>query len=398
MAEDKKINFNKGEIYIATCKKTQKSYVGQAHKYLSDGQKWGAKSRWARHCRDAFSSARNDYNTEIHQAIREYGKNDFELRILCKCEEKEMDELETFYIKQYNTLSPYGYNMTEGGAYGKHTESSKVKKCVPKPEISNDVKKNMSLGQIGKRYQDKERKNPGDAGLPKYVASIRQNGELLGYQIKKFPMGITEKEYIYKTFKNKHNPNEALEKAKEYVEELHKQYEEKLRIHRNEKTEEDSSRDQASKLNLDTLPENIYYLINNDRVIGYFVKGLKDCRNKEIPRREFIAHSNPVNYTHALKYIDDVNSFNSSKTLPSDWRTFELSKNKRDCDLPKHIVKLTYKGEHSGYKVNFFVGVIDGKKVSETKCFAKKSMSMEEKLNLAKKYVEELEKKYNNTE
>lgn len=52
------------------------------------------------------------YNYKISCAIREYGKENFILSILEKCE--NLSEREIFYIKKYNTFFD-GYNMTFGG-------------------------------------------------------------------------------------------------------------------------------------------------------------------------------------------------------------------------------------------------------------------------------------------
>ena len=55
--------------------------------------------------------------TLISQAIRKYGWENFEIKILEKCKKSLVNVREMYYIKKYKSLSKYhlGYNMTEGG-------------------------------------------------------------------------------------------------------------------------------------------------------------------------------------------------------------------------------------------------------------------------------------------
>ena len=50
----------------------------------------------------------------IKRAIRKYGVDKFKITELEKCEEKNLDEREVYYISLYNSYHN-GYNMTEGG-------------------------------------------------------------------------------------------------------------------------------------------------------------------------------------------------------------------------------------------------------------------------------------------
>lgn len=51
----------------------------------------------------------------LHNAIRKYGKENFTVEIIHKCDtHQELDSLERYYISKYDTLNN-GYNMTEGG-------------------------------------------------------------------------------------------------------------------------------------------------------------------------------------------------------------------------------------------------------------------------------------------
>jgi hypothetical protein len=49
-------------------------------------------------------------------ALREFGRASFKWEILIECKTKaELNEMERYYIKLYNTLDPNGYNCQTGG-------------------------------------------------------------------------------------------------------------------------------------------------------------------------------------------------------------------------------------------------------------------------------------------
>lgn len=58
-------------------------------------------------------------NSIFHKALLKYGLDNFKWEIVCStnCKE-ELNELEKFFIKKYNSFKPNGYNMTKGGDGG----------------------------------------------------------------------------------------------------------------------------------------------------------------------------------------------------------------------------------------------------------------------------------------
>ena len=85
---------------------------------------------------------------------------------------------------------------------------------------------------------------------------------------------------------------------------------------------------------------------------------------------------------------------NTKKSIPDNWFTIEIPNTERPADLPTHIWLVTYKGEPSGYRVDYFVKYENGKPLTETKSYTNMKISMETKLDLAKDYVADLDKKY----
>ena len=95
-------------IYIITNKINNKSYIGQSV---------NIEKRITTHFWAAFKENLPSYNFHIYQAIRKYGKENFEWHILETLEEVDrvkLDELEKYYINKYNSYNN-GYNMNEGG-------------------------------------------------------------------------------------------------------------------------------------------------------------------------------------------------------------------------------------------------------------------------------------------
>ncbi len=111
-----------GFIYKATCKNTNKSYIGQAKEFKSkNGKKYnyGIKGRWCDHV-----SASSSHSTPIANAITEYGKDSFELVEIAKAPLQELDALEAEWINKSNTLVPNGYNVMSHSRNKHHKTSS----------------------------------------------------------------------------------------------------------------------------------------------------------------------------------------------------------------------------------------------------------------------------------
>lgn len=108
-------------IYQITNKFNGKAYIGQTVKTLSQ--------RWINHITDALRGSA----FLIHKAIRKYGPDAFDVKVLCKCgSAEELNDKEKFYIVERRTLMPDGYNMTPGGFATnmrgrKHSEETKRK-------------------------------------------------------------------------------------------------------------------------------------------------------------------------------------------------------------------------------------------------------------------------------
>jgi hypothetical protein len=94
-----------GRIYLVTNKINGKQYVGQTTYTLNHRWRGG-------HCADA----RKGEKTIICSAIRKYGDENFSVKQIATADSlTELNALEIYYIKTFNTIRPAGYNLDEGG-------------------------------------------------------------------------------------------------------------------------------------------------------------------------------------------------------------------------------------------------------------------------------------------
>ena len=112
-----------------------KSYIGQTVRY---------KQRI-----NCYKNLRCKNQTAIYNAILKYGWENMTVEILWEKESKErlteeLNDLERKYIKEYQTLSPNGYNITEGGESGMPStkeNKNKIRLGILKKEIQQSFNK-----------------------------------------------------------------------------------------------------------------------------------------------------------------------------------------------------------------------------------------------------------------
>ena len=99
-------------IYKITNKINGKVYIGKTKLPIED--------RFKKH----IKCAENRVNRHLYDAMNHYGYENFEMCLVESCDgESVLSERETFWIKEYNSQSPVGYNMTVGGDGGNTLQS-----------------------------------------------------------------------------------------------------------------------------------------------------------------------------------------------------------------------------------------------------------------------------------
>lgn len=119
-----------GFIYKITCVESKKSYIGQTTSTV--------EKRWTSHKSAAKFNQRyldGDVNAPhskrgmcslLYRAINKYGEDKFEVITLVATEDDKLDMHEMFFIADYKTLVPEGYNLKSGGDSSKHSEETKA--------------------------------------------------------------------------------------------------------------------------------------------------------------------------------------------------------------------------------------------------------------------------------
>lgn len=101
-------------IYLVTNKINNKKYIGITSRRIAQ--------RWYEHRREDSNCI------ALKGAINKYGENNFTIEKVFSSFDKELAyEKECYYIKEFNTLQPHGYNLTEGGKDGSLSEETKAK-------------------------------------------------------------------------------------------------------------------------------------------------------------------------------------------------------------------------------------------------------------------------------
>lgn len=99
-----------GIIYLVTHRTSQKHYVGLTTQTL--------ERRWRHHQEQAHLGKIQGADS-LHAAIREHGPEAFDIcQIDTGTTKQGLEQKERQWITQYQTLSPYGYNISAGGGSG----------------------------------------------------------------------------------------------------------------------------------------------------------------------------------------------------------------------------------------------------------------------------------------
>ena len=178
-------------------------YVGYTTKSLVD--------RWKQH----QSESKNGSQYRLHQAIAEYGAENFCVWIIeDNILKSRLKEREQYYIDLWNTVWPRGYNSNRGGG-GVIEHTSETKKILreklsgekhPRGMLGKkhtpETKKKQSDTHIGKKHTPETKKKQSDA-------KIGEKNPFYGKRHKK-----ETKEQMSKKMSGEKNPTKRLEVRK----------------------------------------------------------------------------------------------------------------------------------------------------------------------------------------
>lgn len=159
-------------VYCITNIINGKQYIGITTQSLN--------IRWSEHI---SRSRYKEYNSNIHAAIRKYGKENFIIEhIASAINLKDLKALEIQLVAQYNTFLS-GYNLTIGGDFSTHTKETRAK--ISKSKLGHVVSK-----ECRDRISLKLRK--------KWKLIYKDGSEIIVLNLKEF---CNKNNYSYKTLK-----------------------------------------------------------------------------------------------------------------------------------------------------------------------------------------------------
>lgn len=136
-----------GIVYCIEHVSSGRVYIGQTTADLAD--------RWSAHKKDKCCS-------RLHRAIHKYGEMAFSKKILDTAGSKEeLNEKEIFHIERFgSTNRERGFNLRQGGSFGKHSEESKQKMSISVRKAYEDpaFKAKLSLARTGIKASEETRK------------------------------------------------------------------------------------------------------------------------------------------------------------------------------------------------------------------------------------------------
>lgn len=171
-------------IYCYTNKINNKQYIGQTN---------DIERRKKQHIQDSIHQYRGrevSYNLPFHSAIRKYGIDNFNFEILEIINTDNWDDvndLESKYIKEKNTMAPNGYNLKARGEANVGLNISKI----PAEQISkiiSDLKNGVEIKKIAE-----------ENNLSRSYISDINNGRCCRRQEESYPLQqnrTTEDEYL----------------------------------------------------------------------------------------------------------------------------------------------------------------------------------------------------------
>lgn len=160
-------------IYKATNTVNGKVYIGKTTRTLEERRK-----------EHEYEATRRDRNFAFYNAIRKYGTDVFEWKIIDKATtEDELNEKERYWIAYYNAVNrDHGYNMTEGGDGVKPNEEvreklsesirrrwqdgdyrKKVVEAHKRKTLSEETRRKISEAQKGRKHTEETKRKLSEA-------------------------------------------------------------------------------------------------------------------------------------------------------------------------------------------------------------------------------------------
>ena len=80
--------------------------------YVYVGQSCNIKRRWRQHKSDYCNKKSHQYYSKLYNAMRKYGLDNFQFKIIELCNKTQLSERELYWIHKFNACGAHGYNQT----------------------------------------------------------------------------------------------------------------------------------------------------------------------------------------------------------------------------------------------------------------------------------------------
>ena len=148
-----------GVIYLRTNLVNGMQYVGQTKDFIKRERAWKCLG-WA-YANQLLTDERN-----------KYGLANFNFEILKECDDSELNKWEKYFIKEFNTIYPNGYNDNEGGKLGFH-HSEETKKKI------GESGKGKHYDRVGIKLTEEHKRKISEALKGKVpLAAVEKHAEL----------------------------------------------------------------------------------------------------------------------------------------------------------------------------------------------------------------------------
>lgn len=133
--------------------------------------------------------------SKLYRAVNKYGEDNFTIEILEECDDSMLDELETMFIEEFDSVAN-GYNLKSGGNSSKHSEETKALLKIKNAENMKTTFKQF-------------RKHDELDDLPMYCIYIKKP-KTTGVAIYKHPLLPSRKEFTVNKYGTMENAKQAL--------------------------------------------------------------------------------------------------------------------------------------------------------------------------------------------
>lgn len=178
------------KIYLITNIENKKQYVGIT--------KFSIEERFSQHTKRGFL---------LTESIQKYGEQNFSIELIEEVESAERAyELEIFYIQEYNTKVPNGYNLTDGGdgIFGWEASEEYRQECSERVKLLHKEKR---VGMYGKKHSEETKKkmSASSKGKPKNWLIGRNISEETKEKLRQINLGKTLSEETRKKISENHH-------------------------------------------------------------------------------------------------------------------------------------------------------------------------------------------------